>query len=243
MKRKIYLDGELGEKYGKELTMNVNSFSDVFSCLKANFEGVKEYLVDCHEKGIGFLFKVGNREITADEELLLAFNEGDMYISPVPIGSRKSAAGKIIAAAVIVILTIKYGPMVAEALGTTFATVKTVTYTLAANLAIQGFNELLAPDPSGDQQDDSYLYQGTGQNIIEGDPVPIVYGKLRVPGRPVSLHIRNQSQRFFNPGTEQAQSGETDSNFNPVIPAPALPPTDGSQVNGMPGDRSIFTLR
>ena len=123
------------------------------------------------------------------------------------------------------------------------ATIEAIGYTLAANLAIQGFSELLAPDPSGDDQDESYLYQGTGQNIVEGDPVPVVYGKLRVPGRPVSLHVRNQSQRFFNPGTDQAQSGETDNTPNPVVPAPALPPTDGSQVIGMPGDRNIFTLR
>lgn len=243
MKRKVYLDGELGEKYGKELTMNVDSFADVFACLKANFDDVKHYLRDCHEKGIGFLFKVGDREVTADEELLLSFNEGDMYISPVPIGSRKSAVGKIVMAIVVAVVTYYFGPEIAAFFGAELATIQTIGYTLAANLAIQGFNELLAPDPSGDDQDESYLYQGTGQNIVEGDPVPLVYGKLRVPGRPVSLHVRNQTQRFFNPGTDQAQSGETDNTPNPVIPAPALPPTDGSQVIGMPGDRNIFTLR
>jgi predicted phage tail protein len=243
MKRKVYLDGELGEKYGKELTMNVDSFADVFRCLKANFDDVKHYLQDCHEKGIGFLFKVGNREITADEELLLAFNDGDMYISPVPIGSRKSGVGKIVMAIIVAVITWYFGPEAGATATKLQAMGQAFGYTLAANLAIQGFNELLAPDPGGDQQDDSYLYQGTGQNIIEGDPVPVVYGKLRVPGRPVSMHVRNQSQRFFNPGTDQAQSGETDNIPNPVVPAPALPPTDGSQVIGMPGDRNIFTLR
>jgi hypothetical protein len=57
----------------------------------------------------------------------------------------------------------------------------------------------MAPDPSVDsQQDESYLFQGTAQTAVEGDPVPIVYGKLRVPGRPISFEVRNRNQAFIS---------------------------------------------
>ncbi len=48
----------------------------------------------------------------------------------------------------------------------------------------------MAPDPATD--DDSptnYLYSGAQQNVVEGDPVPILYGELRIPGRLVGLDI------------------------------------------------------
>ena len=105
MKRKIYLDGELGERYGKELTMNVSSFAEVFRCLEANYPDLREYLIDCHEKDIGFMCEVAGAPLTEEQELLLLYQEGDMYISPQPMGA-KSGGMKILAAIAIVIITI-----------------------------------------------------------------------------------------------------------------------------------------
>jgi len=71
---------------------------------------------------------------------------------------------------------------------------------LALNLAMVGFQQIMAPDPSVDSgpQEESYLFKGTGQIAIEGDPVPVLYGRLRVPARPISMEIRNSSQAFTN---------------------------------------------
>ena len=69
---------------------------------------------------------------------------------------------------------------------------------LALGLAISGFAEMMAPDPSVDadiEMDQSYLYSGQQQNIIQGDPVPVLYGRLRVPGQPVSFEIVGASSR------------------------------------------------
>lgn len=57
---------------------------------------------------------------------------------------------------------------------------------------------MMLPDPSVDTQDESYLFQGSGQTLIEGDPVPLLYGELRIPGRPVSMVVRNQGGYFYN---------------------------------------------
>lgn len=207
MKRKVYLDGELGEKYGRELTIVADSFADVFRCLEANYPDVRQYLMDCHEKDIGFLCEIAEKPLTTEEELLLSYPEGSMYISPQPMGA-KSGFGKILAAIAIVVITyaiVMSGGTFATfgeafmAMGSMgqFATITALSF--ATNLAMAGIQQIMAPDPATDaQQDESYLFQGSGQTIIEGDPVPILYGKLRVPGRPISFAVQNASQSFNN---------------------------------------------
>lgn len=52
---------------------------------------------------------------------------------------------------------------------------------------------MMAPDPSTDSdQEKSYLFNGAEQNIVSGDPVPLLYGRLRVPGQPISFEVSSQ---------------------------------------------------
>jgi len=37
MLRKVYLEGEIGEKFGKEFEIEANSFGKVIQCLELNF--------------------------------------------------------------------------------------------------------------------------------------------------------------------------------------------------------------
>ncbi len=76
---------------------------------------------------------------------------------------------------------------------------------LALNLGMQGLNELMAPDPSGDgDQESSYMFNGSEQNIIEGDPVPVLYGELQVPGQPISYDAISAA---YNPITDNSTTG------------------------------------
>ena len=95
---------------------------------------------------------------------------------------------------------------------------------VGVNLAMAGVQQMMAPDPSVDNdQDESYLFQGTGQTLIEGDPVPILYGKLRVPGRPISLHVRNERLNFYDHGGVLMDSPADTTNPN-VVPSPGTNP-------------------
>ena len=223
MKRKIYLEGEFGNKFGKEFTMNVTSFSEVLRCLECNFPNTRKYLVECDEKNIGFVCEVAGAPLNSEAELFLEYNEGDMIITPLPMGS-KTGGGKILAAlAIAALFIINPGQAlyttskVLTGVGTggsaTFGTVSTLTTTglvaagIGVNLALTGINQIMAPDPGVDSdQDESYLFQGTGQTLIEGDPVPVLYGKLRVPGRPISLQVRNERLNYIDYGTIYADS-------------------------------------
>ena len=216
MQRKIYLEGELGAKFGKEFTMNVSSFSEVFRCLECNFSNFRQYLISCAENNVGFVCEVAGNPLNSEAELLLEYGEGDMVISAIPAGS-KSAVAKIFAA--IAIALVVFNPTTFGLSNTLFIkegvlTVKgALALGAATNLALAGIQQIMAPDPSVDsQQDQSYLFQGTGQAIVEGDPVPVLYGKLRVPGRPISLQVKNERLNFIDHGKVYADSSADTTN-------------------------------
>lgn len=239
--RKVYLEGEIGHKFGKEFDIVADSFSEVFRCLKCNFTNFMPYLQECHEKNIGFLLEVEGKPIRNEAEALLLYREGDMIITSVPAGS-KSGAGKLLAAVAITVMTAGMGAAVmgaatgagaagsAAAVGATFGSFSGFAGTLGAiasggagmlgtmglslgiNLAMGGIQQMMAPDPSTDnQQDESYIFQGSKQNIVEGDPVPVLYGELRIPGRTVSFHTRSERTAFAN-YTYRATSSESNGN-------------------------------
>jgi predicted phage tail protein len=235
MQRKIYLEGEIGSKFGKEYTMNVTTFPEVFRCLECNFSNFREYLISCAENNVGFVCEVAGSSLQSEKELLLEYKEGDMIISAIPAGS-KSAGQKILAAIAIIAVVYFTGGFGAEGYiatglkGSGMAAFKAYAglgaLSLSINLALAGIQQMMAPDPSVDNdQDESYLFQGTGQTIVEGDPVPVLYGKLRVPGRPISLQLRNERLNFTDHGKVYSDSSADTTNGVTVD-------TSGSSGNG-----------
>lgn len=217
MLRKVYLEGEIGEKFGREFTIFAETPRDIFKCLEGNFSpDFRTYIMECTRKNVGFTFEVGNKELHEEHELLLTLGMGDVLISTIPAGSG-GGVGKIFAAVAIGVL-MWYAPYLmtgvanpgsmatgfttlgeAMAAGHSLGTVGLLTAGLAVNLALVGIQQLMAPDPATDKSsDESYLFNGSEQNIVEGDPVPVLYGQLKVPGQPISFSVINTTSTFNN---------------------------------------------
>lgn len=180
MRRKIVFEGELGEKFGKETYIDASSFGDVIRCFSANFDNFKQYLLDCDKRQIAFICKVNNVAIS-EKELPLRYGEGDMVITPVPAGAFIKGIIKAVAGVVLVIVGALTGNVQLMIQG--------------GMMAFSGIAEHLAPDPLGDPKDPDpdYLYSGTAQLILETDPIPICYGRMRVPAKPISFDIRTNT--------------------------------------------------
>jgi len=230
MMRKVYLEGEIADKFGSEFDMNVSSFGEALNCFELNFEEFREYMWSCHERGIGFICSVGDEYIDDENKLLLEHPKGSFTIQAIPVGSKR-AITKIIVAVVLIYIGFKtLGASGTGFLGTTVGG-GTVTYgqiigmtliSVGVSLGLAGIQQMMAPDPSVDsQQDESYLFQGAQHNIIEGDPVPVLYGKLRIPGRPISFEIKNQNRGFIDyvqPGADYVlpvDGGDTNPDTGP----------------------------
>jgi len=263
MKRNVYLEGEMGARFGKEFQIAADSFTEVFRCLKCNFSTFMPYLQECHEKNIGFILEVEGKPIKNEAEALLLYKEGDMIITPVPAGS-KSGPAKILAAVAVTVMT---GGMAAfAAAGSAAFTTAAGTVTMGSigtgiaggivsasgtilgqmalglgmNLAIAGIQQMMAPDPSTDnQQDESYIFQGSKQNIAEGDPVPVLYGELRIAGRTISFHTRGESTQFAN-HTQRATSAESNGNSYDAQTIPATGGSAGSAAGAAMGAAAVI---
>lgn len=214
MLRKVYLEGEIGDKFGKEFTIFAATPRDIFKCLEGNFStDFRKYINECSHNNVGFMFEVGKKSFEKEEDLLLTLGEGDVLISSIPAGSG-GGAGKIFAAIAIGLL-MWYNPIfflqasqvaataptlgAALAAGASLSVPGLLVAGLAVNLALVGIQQLMAPDPATDRMsDESYLFNGTEQNIVEGDPVPVLYGQLKVPGQPISFSVINSISTYNN---------------------------------------------
>lgn len=215
MMHNVYLQGELGEKFGHKFVVEAETYQDVVRCINANRPEFKQYLVDCHHSDIGFIFDTAGKGVEEETELLEKLKEGDITIAVAPMGS-KSGFAKILVA--IAILFVLFNPAVGAYLGTTAtASGASVSLFSAAGIAAgsagalsslasfaiyagasigmsllsMGLQQMLAPDPSVDIQSASsnYLFDGSAGASREGDPAPILYGELRIPGRPIVVNV------------------------------------------------------
>lgn len=234
MQRNVYIEGEMGELFGKEHYMNVPTVRDVFRLMQANHPSFRKYIVDCHEKGVGFAIEVAGDQLDSEQEILLPLHEGDIIITPVPEGGGGGFKKILLAAAIAAFafyaptLFVSQAGTGAAAAGATSAAgtvgvsasggliagggfIQMALYGLSVNLALAGLQETMAPDPSTDSdQEESYLFNGKAQNVIEGDPVPVLYGKLRVPGQPINFETSNKQKQTTGSGPfQQGRQGDT----------------------------------
>ena len=216
MQRKLYLEGELGEKYGHSMTVHAESVSDALRLLEVNNSDFRQYFVDCTERGVDFAVEIAGEEIDHEDELLLPITKGDITITAVPAGGgggfKKVITGLLIIAAVVLAPHIaaagsltgglsSFMVMAGGGMGLSGAIIGSIAVTGMAGMAIalvgvsiamSGLQEMMAPDPATDNdQESSYLFNGAEQNLIEGDPVPVLYGRLQIPGQPVNFEVTN----------------------------------------------------
>ena len=151
MQRKIYLEGELGEKFGTNFTVNAENMQEIFRCIDANHDGFKKYLIDCHEKNIGFVIDVADKNIEHEPELLLPLKEGDVTVTVVPAGSK--GFGKILAAiaviAVVVAAPYMMGTVTQVAGVPSMAMSGTFTFSGAGSAAGGGFGGFMGAVSAG----------------------------------------------------------------------------------------------
>ena len=106
MMRNVYLEGEMGEKFGTGFQVKAPKVSDVIKCMDCNHPSFKHYLMDCHNNDIGFEIDVANNKLDYEAEMLMNLQEGDVTITPIPAGS-KTGGQKILAAIAIFALLIR----------------------------------------------------------------------------------------------------------------------------------------
>ena len=207
----VKLLGELGQKFGSDWSSSSKRARDIFKLIDCQTEGFKEYLIDCHNKNIQFTIQNGEDFLDADD-LVMPVLKDTGIITPVPAGSGKGL-GKLIAGLLILgamfftagtaaafttggSMFAGTGMTAAQVLGGTSSAVAGGTITLntlgsavmmlGINLAVTGLTEMSTKDAGKMESDPSYFFNGAENNIEQGSPVPLLYGKMKIGGNPIS---------------------------------------------------------
>ena len=244
----VKLLGELGKKFGTDWSSSSKTVRDIFKLIDCQVDGLQDYLKDCHERNIGFTIQNGEDFIEDANELVMPLLKDTVIITPVPAGSGKGL-GKIIGS-ILLFSFMFYNPSmfmgditsskmvgsetittlkkVGEGLnmaqagleGHTLNTLGSATALLGVNLALAGITEMVMPDAGKNTDDPSFLFNGAENNIEQGSPVPLLYGKMKIAGFPIS--------QGFTPGRIVSNRGYYFIEGNVDLPASYTAGSTGS---------------
>ena len=225
MTRTIYLQGKMGELFGDVWNLNAATVAECMHGIDCQREGkLKQYLMDCTEKGIKFTVQRG-KELLDYDNLQMDLGEDDLIISPVPAGSANKLLKVIVGFALMVIgaALMMSGGWLALAAGMAVGMI-------GSALLNSGVAEYMAPKKAG-EKGDAFLFDGPVNNVKEGIPVPLAYGQVLVGGATISFgfsdHEVSSSSGFrFSQSTGGLYSSSTSSppNSSTAIAAESTTP-------------------
>ena len=200
--RTVRLYGVLGSKFGRKYQLAVSNAREAAHALSVLLPGFEAYMMNAHTKGMGFSVFVGKTNL-AQDELEYPVGDDDIRIAPIMMGAKKGGMMNIIAGAVLIVAGIAVTYM-------TFGGASAVGWAMIeAGIGIMagGIVQMLTPVPKGlgakDHTDNtaSYNFNGPVNTQAQGNPVPLLYGRLIVGSAVISAGIRSDDVYIPVPNT------------------------------------------
>lgn len=182
----VFLHGALGEKYGKRLMLDVECVAGAVALLKANFSSFARDLIG---RGNRYQVWVGKTNIS-QEELLNPANGQDIHIVPAISGAGgNSNVLQIIVGIILVVVGVIFsayggGGLVGIGVGMIVGGVVGLVFAPSSRFSPAGTQGEKKP---------SYYFNGPINTTAQGNPVPILYGRLVVGSQVVSGGISDGS--------------------------------------------------
>jgi len=183
--RKVKLYGKLGQLFGREWNLDVNSVGEAIKAIDINTNNkFSQYLLKNGTKKYYKICVKNKKNTISKEEIGTSFGSGDIYITPTIFGSDKKSVGQIILGVVMVVAAYYGGGF--EQGGSSFFQ---IVGTMGISMILGGVAQLLAPNPNAKSTDqrNSYLFQGNATTVYQGTAVGLVYGRALVPPMPVCI--------------------------------------------------------
>ena len=189
----VIIHGEFGEIYGTNHKFKVSKLLEITSALQANNPGVKNFLLSRFKEGLSYAFvdpKNPDKKWETVDELSSAKAPKEIHIVPTITG-----AFVFTAIATIVVGMAGFVAGALGALGTALASGGFLA-NLAVGLLIQGVMALLFPVETPKPQTaeskvdmSSYIFTNLQNNAVQGFPIPLLYGELRVGSNVISTNV------------------------------------------------------
>lgn len=183
-KRTIRLHGCLGAKFGRVYELAVNSPAEAIRALCAIVPGFERFLMQSKGEGLAYAVFIGSDNISADH-LKAPVGNRDIRIAPILAGSKRAGLFQTIVGVALIAISYFTG-------GSTLAT--------GIALVAGGVIQMLSPVPKGlgsqDSPDNkpSYSFNGPVNTSAQGNPVPLLYGRMIVGSAVISAGIFAEDQ-------------------------------------------------
>ena len=156
------------------------------------FPGFEKCMMDSADKGLRYAIFNGKENIGEDD---LGKPTGRDVIRIVPVISGSKRAGVLQTVIGVVILALAWwNPLGWSAAGVMFAG------TTGASMALGGVMQMLSPQAKGLSSQDgpnnrpSYSFNGAVNTSVQGNPVPLLYGRMIVGSAVISAGIYSEDQ-------------------------------------------------
>lgn len=185
----VKLQGILGNKFTKEMQLEVSNLQQVMSCLYVNYPDFKHYILSQDYLYEVFIAKAEwEQQLTQDNMADIAqmpLTGATVVISPAIAGSGGKSRGLITAAALI-------GISLIPGVGTTLAPIL-----LQTGIAI-GLQTILYGYPEKPKKEENTVFfQSSGVVTAEGTPVPLVFGETLVKTlQVISLDVSSEYKKL-----------------------------------------------
>ncbi|VVE05539.1 phage tail protein [Pandoraea morbifera] len=194
--RDIRLYGALGAKFGRSFRLAVDSPAEAIRALCVIIPGFKAELLASKSKGVGYSVFTGKRNLGADE-LDLPPGSQSIRIAPFILGAKRGGLFNVLLGAALI--TAAFFVPQAGLFGVKALSAGAVGL-MGASMALGGIVQLLSPQQVGLSVKDSpdnganYNFNGPVNTQAQGNPVPVLYGRMIVGGAVVSAGIYAEDQ-------------------------------------------------
>lgn len=184
----IQLHGVLGEEFGKEFYLDIETIREATYALGCQLKGFKQYMTDAEGNGLKFAVftdKVDKTTNVSEASIDSYTGSTVIHIVPQVVGAGGDGGFfQVIAGAVLVGLS--FVPFLAP--------ISPYLMSAGIGLLIGGAASLLMPTPEVEGQDPdgnkpSNGFGGAVTTVAQGNPVPVLYGEREIGGFIVSAGI------------------------------------------------------
>ena len=187
---RIYIHGKLGKIFGEYHELDISRKIDVVKAIDANQKGFKKTILSSFKKEIHF-------DLVDPDDSKEKFNSVDEYLSQ-PAPEELHIVPSVCGSGPFVPF-FKFAFAAAKTVGG-FLTGGSFLGNLAMGIIMEGISMLLSPKPKGpaSQQIESkidqasYLFSSLENQALQGFPIPMLYGELRVGSAVVSVNVLNE---------------------------------------------------
>lgn len=197
--REVRLYGWLGTKFGRVHRLAVRNAGEAVRALCVVLPGFEKALTDSEVRGVRYACFLGKRNIGTDD-LHQPCGDDAIRIAPVPAGAKNGGLFQIVLGAALIasaFLLPQTGLIYALGKG---AVVAPALLGMGVSMAMGGVVQLLSPQQRGlstrDSPDNgaSYSFNGPVNTSAQGNPVPVLYGRMIVGSAVISAGIYAEDQ-------------------------------------------------